>query len=369
MIKFTAVMGVLVVGLLIFCGLYLLFKGARNVQRAIASAKWPRTNGTVVTSETTRSVSVDTRKRESSVTFSTKTIVRYQAAGREYTTDVLHFGQTLGSDDKSEAVLQRLRYPAGKTVGVSYDPRQPWIGVLKPGLHAEAFWLPGASLALLIPAFLCLLIGPGILRTIATPDTAFQDSVEHAIEDARRGVRPADVPFPSPPQQGSDWVMAVVAGVFGMVACGLGILALASGMERIWRGNASLSWPTAPGVVIAAPKTSGPDGGEVVNDTTDTAWYARFVYQYKVAGVDHFNNVRRFARVEGGGGSEEVDRLISRYGEGAHVKVSYFPTDPDIAVLEPGTPTDALWLPGIGMVLILLSAAIFLFIVPALAKS
>jgi len=371
MIKFTIAVCALVVGLVIFGGFYLLLKGGRNVQRALASTKWPRTAGLVVSSDTSRNVTVDRDTREASVTFSTRTIIRYQVNGREYTTDVLHFGQTLGSGDKSDAALLHLRYPEGSKVNVSYDPSAPWIGVLKPGLHPEAFWLPGASLALLIPAAICLLIAPGFVRsmTAANQPTAFEESVHKAIEDAQRGVMPADSPFPPPPRAGGDKVMPVVAFLFGAIACGLGILALNAGLQRIWRGQASVSWPTTPGIVVFTAKGGGDNADGSTDNTSDPTSYTRFVYQYKVAGADHFNNVRRFAQVEGGGGSEEVDRIESRYHKGAKVTVSYFPTDPDVSVLEPGNTSASLLIPGLGVALILFSAAVFIWIVPAVAKS
>jgi hypothetical protein len=364
MIKLTIAATLAIAGLLLFCGLYLFFKGARNVARAIASTKWPVAEGIVVSSETTRTVGPTYRRQPASVSFSTRTVIRYSVAGKEYTTDVLHFGQTLGSSDKSEAALQKVRYPAEKAVSVAYDPGAPWVGVMKPGLHPEAFWLIGASLALLIPVAAGLSIGPGLLRDTAAREKAFQESVEKAIDEGQHGRMP-DVPIPSP--AGGDKTMAVVAAIGGAVFCGLGILALTAGVQRMWHGNASLSWPTTSGVVIAASKGNG-ENDEDVNDSTDSAWYARFVYRYKVAGVDHFNNVRRFAQVEGGGGREEIDRIASRYRKGATVKVSYFPTDPDVAVLEPGNTSAALWLPGIGLVLILFSAAVFIWMVPAMAR-
>ena len=45
------------------------------------------------------------------------------------------------------------------------------------------------------------------------------------------------------------------------------------------------------------------------------------------------------------------------------------PQDPDVAVLEPGNSTEALWLPGIGLVSLLFSIAAFIWIVPAIAKN
>lgn len=317
------------IGLVMVLGLYLSVKGARNVRMALASTKWPTASGMVIRSDTTRTVTPGTRRSAGSVTFATQTVIRYLVNGQEFTTDVLHFGQTLGSDDKSEAALQRIRYPEGREVVVSYNPRNPSIGVMKPGLHAEAFWLPGAGLAFLLPAALCLLTVP----------TLFD------------------------PRRGGDRTMAIAAAFFGAVFCGLGVLALTAGLQRAWHGFASQSWPTTEGEVIFAGKEK-----DEPDDTTDLAYYARFVYQYEVAGTKHFSNVRRFAQVEGGS-TEEADRIAARYRKGAKVTVSYFPVDPDIAVLEPGNTSAALWLPGIGVVLILFSLATFIWVVPGVAEA
>ncbi len=367
MSKLVVALGVLAIGLVVLFGLYLLLKGARNVWMAVESVKWPTVPGTVVHSETERTVSASTRRSPGSVTFSTKTVIRYAVDGKEYTTSELHFGQTLGSNDKSVAALQRIRYPEGKPVTVSYNPRSPWIAVMKPGLHAEAFWLPGAGLAFLLPAALCLMIAPSMMRSFNTDDHAFSNSVEKAIEDAKRGQFPPNGAIPPPPDAGGDAVMAVVAVGFGALACGLGVLALTVGLQRIWHGAASEHWPTAPGVVIFAATGGGEKDEDATDDTSDPTSYARFVYQYEVKGTRHFNNVRRFAQVEGGS-TEEAGQVASRYRKGASVKVSYFPTDPDIAVLEPGNTSASLWIPGIGVVLLLFSLAVFIWVVPAVAK-
>jgi hypothetical protein len=243
---------------------------------------------------------------------------------------------------------------------VSYNPRNPSTAVMKPGLHAEAFWLPGAGLAFLLPAVLCLMLGPTMLRTLTSDDEhAFSDSVRSAIEEARlHGTMPSPI---APPQRtGGDAVMVVVAAAFGALACGLGVLALTAGLQRIWHGAASQAWPTAPGEVVFA-------AGEGGNDTTDPTYYARFVYEYEVAGTRHFNNVRRFAQIEGGS-AEEADRVADRYIKGAAVRVSYFPADPDVSVLEPGNASASLVVPGLGVVLLLFGLAVFIWIVPAVAR-
>ena len=356
--KFVISACALAIALVALFGLYLFIKGVRNVQMASASSRWPTTSGKVIHSETTREVTEDD-KNGSSVTFSTTTTIQYTVDGQDYTTSLLHFGQTLGSSDKSEAALLRLRFPEGKPVTVSYDPSHPSTGVMKPGVHAEAFWLPGAGLAFLLPAVLCLMMGPSMIRSInSSDDQAFAKSVQSAIEAGRRGEVPMDIPPPS--QSGGNAAMAMAAAFVGLVACGLGVLALTAGYQRYWRGSASEGWPITQGSVIAA-STDTPD------DSSDTAAYARFVYEYEVAGAKHYNNLRRFAEIEGGS-QDEADRIATRYRKGAAVKVSYYPADPDVSVLEPGNTTAALWLPGIGVVLILFSLAVFIWMVPALAK-
>lgn len=371
MMKLIVIVGGGAIGLVALLGLYLFVKGARNVQRAVASTGWPTTTGLLVRSDTTDSIDRTPKTGEAVESHSTKTIIRYDANGKTYTTGVIHFGQLLGSSDASDAALQRIRYPVGSEVVVSYDPRAPWIAAIRPGLHTEAFWLPGAALAFLLPAVLCLAMLPNIMRAVrdgGAADEAFQSAVHRAMEDAARGVPVPDrLPVP-PPGAGGSAGMAIAAGVFAGVFCALGILALAGGMQKVWRGWASASWPTVPGEVVftrvgshvQAP--SGQDGGN------STSYSPEFVYQYNVAGRKHVNNVRRFGGVQGAG--EEWARDIARrYPMGKKVSVAYFPTDPDVSVLEPGNGGDAFWLPGIGVALLLFSLAAFYWVVPALARS
>lgn len=113
-------------------------------------------------------------------------------------------------------------------------------------------------------------------------DHAFAGYARNAIAQGGRNIGP-------PPPQSPDQVMPVAGAFFAAIVCPLGILALTAGLERVWHGFASQSWPT-------------------------------------VSGVTHLNNPRNFAQA----------------GSGAHVKVSYFPTGPDVAVLEPGQIVPAL---------------------------
>ena len=355
-----------ILGLIIAGGGYLAFKGLLNIQRSIASEKWPKTTGQIVSSETSRDVTAGNRRHGATITFNTRTVVSYQVDGRQYSTDVEHFGQTLGSGDPSEAAVKRLRYPQGKAVNVFYNPASPGVGVIRPGLHADAFWLVGAGLAFALPCILCLFLIPSMFARVDPEGSDFEQQVEQAIDAGRRGAPVSSIKVDLPGPMPGSKPMAIAAGFFGCVFCGLGLLALTAGISRYWNGNASLSWPTTSGAIVTASKVDSDDESGL-DSGTDSAWYARFVYQYTVNGIDHFNNKRRFAGVEGGSDSD-ASRLRETYKRGAAVKVSYSPSDPDVAVLEPGNSKDSFIIPGIGIVALLFGAAVLVFIVPSVLR-
>jgi hypothetical protein len=367
MMKLTVIGGVIAIGLVVAFGLYLFGLGLRNVSRAVASSHWPRTAGKVVRSDTRKQQDVDKRTRAVSVIYSADTVIQYEVAGKQYSTNLIHFGQTLGSGDASEAELQRLRYPVEGTVPVSYDPSRPWIAAARPGLHAEAFWLPGAGLAFLLPAAVALFVFLAVFRTVPQQqrnDDEFQKSVETAIQDGRRGTAPPDIPF-RPPKDESDVIAPVVAGLLGAVFCGLGILALSSGAQRLWRGTASEHWPSVEGTVLFSRVNASET--EDSDERRSTTFSPQFVYTYEVDGVKHFNNRRRFGQIEGSG-EDWAEDIATRYRVGKGVRVYYFQADPDVAVLEPGNNSEGLWLPGVGLVALLFGLATLIWIVPAVAK-
>ena len=365
MMKLSMIGVLAAIGLVAAFGLYLVGIGLRNVSRAVASARWPTTAGKVVRSETSEQHDVDRKTRDVSVTYSADTVIQYAAGGKAYTTNLIHIGQTLGSGDESDAELQRLRYPVDGAVSVRYDPAHPWIAVARPGLHAEAFWLPGAGLAFLLPALLALFVFVNVFKAMpqqAQADDAFAKSVQTAIDNARRGIPPPDIP---PPKSQPDAVMPVAAGVFGAIFLTLGILGLSSGAQRLWRASASENWPTVEGKVLFS-KVNTEEIRDANRQRAET-FSPEFVYTYQIAGVKHFNNLRRFGQIAGGGEDWAAD-VAAHYPVGKAVRVHYYPADPDVAVLEPGRNSEGLWLPGAGLVALLFGLATLIWLVPALAK-
>ena len=105
MMKLTAIGVLIAVGLVVAFGLYLVGLGLRNVGRAVASSRWPRTAGKVVRSDTRELRDVDKKTGDVSVIYSAGTAIQYEVAGKRYSTNLIHFGQTVGSGDASEAEL------------------------------------------------------------------------------------------------------------------------------------------------------------------------------------------------------------------------------------------------------------------------
>ena len=380
--KLYVIMGILVISPVFLLGSFLLIKGLRNIQMSLASVHWPKAAGMVVSSLTTRTAPTqDTIGRRMGdhprlpdyATFGTNTKIGYAVEGREYTTNVLHFGQTLGSSDRSDAALLALRYPEGKEVPVSYNPSSPSVAVMNPGLHSEAFWLPGAGLAFLVPVALLVFLWPTIFGAPRKDDQAFENYVENSIsamqEAAKTGQRVSLPDSPPPRPRGSDdKIMGVAAAVFAAVFCGLGFLALTAGMPRAWKGYACQNWPVAHGVVVWAIKGGGPNGRDQEDTSDEPGHVARFVYEYEVAGKKHYNNIRRFEEISGGA-EEDMERIAHRYHKGAQVDVHYFSADPDVSSVEPGNTSSALLLPGLGLAALLFGLATFKWIVPAVTKS
>jgi hypothetical protein len=318
------IFGVLALGAFLIFGL-----GMRNVWRGISSSRWPTAPATVVKSETAESVTADQKTRTTSKTYSADILFRYEVNGRTYTTDLIQFGQTVGSGDSSEAEIRSLRYPVGTALTVRYNPADASIASAQAGFHPDALWLPGAGLGFLLPIIMFYLLYRG------SPGGG--DGMKYGL------------------------------GMFAVIFVMIGLAMLAGGLVRLWRAYDSQRWPSTNGVIIygkrdASTSAAEMEDGEVVRSTTHGA---RLIYRFEVAGQKHYSNVRVFGQLAG---SDEdwANDIAERYQLGKTVRVSYSPDNPDLAVLEPGINNEAYYLPGAGAAFLLFGLAVFFFGIPAL---
>lgn len=147
------------------CGVAMLAAGLRNLWLGHESRSWPSAEGEIVYSvgDSTNSVTEDedgTRTR--STTYSTRLVYRYEAGGFKRHGNVWRFGQLSGaSEDWAQALAGK--YPKGEKVKVAYDPADPDLSVLEPGIDSDAFWIPGIGLvASLFGLAAIIFLGPSV---------------------------------------------------------------------------------------------------------------------------------------------------------------------------------------------------------------
>lgn len=295
----------------VLIGLGLFWLGARNIWRSVASRNWPRTSGVVIDSSAVA--------------------IRYQVAGRDYTTDNIRVNQSSRTSTASEAEILRLLHPSGTKLEVFYNPGDPAVAVSKPGFHADLLWLPGAGLLFLLPGVTSLM----------------------ACFGSRR--RPS--------------AMGPAVACFASLFLLIGLAMLAGGGVRLWRAHASRGWPVTAGVMALNPddlRTPAPaeDSGAAA---PGVFYSARFLYRYEVDGKPYFGNNPRFGLPPSDSVSP-TGELAGRFPPGAKIKVTYSPEDPEISVLEPGIYPDIWWLPGAGLVFLLFGLLVILVIVPRIDK-
>jgi Protein of unknown function (DUF3592) len=116
------------VGLVFLCPGFLIWM-APNAKRQYDSNSWPEVPGIVVA--TLPKPWVDSDK----VTmYFGRVVYRYSVDGKEYTTDLTDLGPGAKRSTHQQALADVSSYRAGKEVRVFYDPADPSIGILEPGI-------------------------------------------------------------------------------------------------------------------------------------------------------------------------------------------------------------------------------------------
>jgi hypothetical protein len=245
----------------------------------------------------------------------------YQVNGRDYTTETVQFGRAIGSGDISNEAVLLLRYPAGTKVTVFYHPHDPALATVKPGVNTDVAWyLCGGAIFILFGAF-CVL---GYLSMES--DFALTTYITRFI-----------------------WVFFMLFGV----------AILAPGLRTFWYAYASQGWPTTDGVVVYMEQEAT---GQVIQDSEGrtgqfTMHGVPLAYRYEVNGTQYFSNVRHFGQFIRSSSQDWAEAILQRYPSGTGVPVSYCPTDPDLAALEPGMNSESYYLPGAGLAFLLFGIA------------
>lgn len=133
-------------------GLGTILWGFVRMLRAGLSRRWPAVPGTIISSRVTqREGSRSEGSGPPPTLYRPEVKYRYAVGGRTYE------GERVTLDDvetSNEGFARRVveRYRPGAQVSVHHAPADPERAVLEPGVHAGAWVLPGAGLALVLTA-------------------------------------------------------------------------------------------------------------------------------------------------------------------------------------------------------------------------
>ncbi len=303
----------------------ILWMGLRSVWRGFASSHWPAVPGIVLHAGMTESQAKEAGTKNTLIFYSAKLAFRYGVNGQDYTTETVQFGRAAGSGDSSGEAILMLRYPAGARVTVFHHPHSPTLATVKPGVHTDVAWyLCGGAILILFGVFIVLVYLFGDRDVNLTP---------------------------------------YIAGFFFAVFMLFGVAMLAPGLRNLWYAHASQGWPTTEGIVVYAEKEAT---NWVVRDSTGHAGQltmqgAPMAYQYEVNGTRYFSNVRHFGQFIKSSSEDWAKAILERYPSGTGVPVSYCPTDPDLAALEPGINSECYYLPGGGLAFLLFGTAVMIW--------
>ena len=303
----------------------ILWMGLRSAWRGLASSHWPTVSGVVLHAGMTESQTKEAGTRNTYIFYSKKLAFRYRVNGQDYTTETVQFGRAIGSGDISNEAVSLLRYPAGTNVTVFYHPHDPALAAVKLGVNTDVAWyLCGGTAFILFGVF-------GALGYLSMG----------------RGVA----------------LSTYIGGLIWILFVLFGVAILAPGLRNLWYAHASQGWPTTDGVIVCAEKEAA---RWVIQDSKGRAGQltmqgAPLAYQYEVNGTRYFSNVRHFGQFIRSSSEDWAETILQRYPSGAGVPVSYCPTDPDLAALEPGINSECYYLPGGGLAFLLFGTAVMIW--------
>lgn len=128
-----------------------------------------------------------------------------------------------------------------------------------------------------------------------------------------------------------------------------GAVILFFGIRQIQQANASLTWPSVPGVVTVSElgKHISNDDNDSTSSTTSTTYSADITYDYLVDDVSYVSSAIQFGQVSSS--DPAVARtVLKQYEVGKAVNVYYNPEKPSQSVLEPGLQGGTWFLPIFG---------------------
>ncbi|MFT4121584.1 DUF3592 domain-containing protein [Bradyrhizobium sp.] len=262
---------------------------------------WPQAPGKVVTSfAEVREVRVSDDQRAEGYRLESRNFANvtyeYSVGGRKLRSDRISIGEDIGNFEVAEKLA---KYPAGAVVTVYYDPRHPDRAVLERDLP-KGLWG-------------CLGIGTVIVLAIVFGSAfGLSQSYQYLIHHIAR-----------PDLSG----LVVGFAAFGFVVALIGFAA-----HR--RASLATRWPVVPGTIKLSEMESYHEATEPGEGPGVEMFGRRVSYTYLFQNVSYTNECARVAAGSREASEKMLQRLASRYQDGATVEVRVNPDNPAEATLD-----------------------------------
>jgi Protein of unknown function (DUF3592) len=280
----------------------ILIAATLKTWQAREARSWPQTIGKVVSSAAeVREVRVSDDEREDGYRFEKRNfanvVYEYSAAGRKLQCNRISIGEDLGNFQVAE---QLAKYPAGSVVTVYYNPRHPEQAVLERDMP-KGMWG-------------CLGIGTAIVLAIVFGSVFGLNQCYAWV--AAHIARPDLAP------------MVIAFGAFAFV---IALFALA--VQR--QSSMAKNWPVVSGTIklsdleeyrAAVPEGEYRQGNEMFGKTVSVT--------YSYQNVSYTNECARVGSESPASTGKLMQRLLSRYQDGATVEVHVNPDNPADATLD-----------------------------------
>jgi hypothetical protein len=232
----------------------------------------------------------------------------YAIGGRKLRNNRISIGEDLGNFGVAEKLA---RYPAGGVVTVYYNPRHPEQAVLERDLPKGLWGCLGTGTAIV----LVIVFGAAF---------GFKQSYDFLANHIGR-----------PDLAG----LVVGFGAFGLAIALMGVAV---------RRQASLAkrWPVVPGTIKVSAMEQYYEASEPGESRGHEMYGKRVTYSYRYQNVGYTNECARVATALTSDRDKMLDKLLSRYKDGANVLVSVNPDNPAEATLDArgdGRVAWALW--------------------------
>lgn len=269
--------------------------------QAREARSWPQAAGKVVTSVAElREVRVSDDQREDSYRMESRNFANvtyeYSVNGRKLSCNRISIGEDLGNFQVAEKLA---KYPAGSIVMVYYNPRHPDQAVLERDLP-KGLWG-------------CLGIGSAIVVAIIF-GSAFGLNQSYAYL-AHHIARPD------------------LAGlVVGFGAFGLAIALMGWAVRR--QASMATRWPVVPGTIKLSEMEEYHEASEPGEARGVEMFGKRVTYTYLYQNVRYTNECARVAAGTPQASNKMLEKLMSRYQDGAAVQVYVNPDNPAETTLD-----------------------------------